>query len=94
MIVRGETVLMQHLVQQYAGMVACERSSGPICAMHARCESNDQEARIGGAKWRHRAAIIVRILGIDAIEKGRESRAFTTIFVKQGVDLQVLYPLM
>ena len=46
MLARAETVLMQHLVQQDAGMIAGKRPARCDSPVHARRQSDYQEARV------------------------------------------------
>jgi hypothetical protein len=71
MFARPEAVLVKHLVEQDAGMIACKRAARSIGTMHTGSQAYNKEARIQGSKRRHRTTIIIRISPIHFIEKFR-----------------------
>ena len=56
-------------------MVARERSSSAVRAVHARRQSNNQETRFAVAERRHRFAVVIRVALVDVVEELREPRA-------------------
>jgi hypothetical protein len=57
-----ESEAMQGLEQNTTRSIAGERSSGSICAVQSRRQTDDQQARGGRTKARDRQAMVVRIL--------------------------------
>ena len=82
MIARTETVLVQHLVQENARMIAREGAPGAVGTVQTRRQANDQESRIRHAKRWHRATIIVGVPDFDVVKKSREPRTIAARFVK------------
>ena len=66
-------------------MVAGKRAPGAVGSVHAGREPHDEKSRRRIAEWRYRTAIVILMIGIDRIEKLRQSRAGTTISVKYRV---------
>ena len=75
-------------------MVAGERAGCAVRAMHARRESHNQKMRIGIAKWRDRAAIIVRVFFSDLIEKCGQARALPAVAIEHGIVGNGCYSLV
>jgi hypothetical protein len=73
---RGKAEGVQRLVEQDAGVIAGERAPGAIGAMHAGCQADDQQARLGVAKRKHGAGMVV---GMPGTHLGKEAREAGTI---------------
>ena len=74
-------------------MIAGERPSGAIRAVHAGREADDQQPRRWVAERRHRLAEIVGLLMPHRIEKSREARAapavgIENLFMSKTLDCQ------
>ena len=75
---------VQGLVQQYPGMVAGERASAAVGAVHARCEADDQQGRCRVAKRRHRARVVIGMLRAHLVEKVGEAWTGPAVRIKTG----------
>ena len=82
MIAARKAIFVQHLIQENARVIPGKRPPRSIGAMHAWREPNNQETRVGGAERWHGTAVIVRETILYVIEKPREPRAVTTLFVE------------
>jgi hypothetical protein len=75
----GETKPVQRSIQQQAGMIAGERSSGAIRPMHTRGEPNDQQTRMRIAERCNRARMVVRVLGTHRIQVFSQTRTAAAV---------------
>jgi hypothetical protein len=80
--VAAEAEFMQRFVQQYAGMVAGKRPPRAVCAVHSRRKANDKETRVRSAKRGYRAAVVVRVLRLDPVQKTGQPRTTAAVPVE------------
>lgn len=63
-------------------MIARERATSAVRAMHAGRKANNQKPRADITKWRYGPTVIAGVTVIDSIEKGRQTRAGATVFIE------------
>src|SRR5882757_1875776 len=72
-------------------MIAGKGPAGPVGAMHAGRQADENDARARVAEGRHRATVVVGFFGVNGIEKCRETRAAPAIGVKNRIHAREGY---
>jgi hypothetical protein len=86
---RGEAETRKGGVQEIAGKIACERTAGAICALHAGGKSDDQQSRRGWPERWHRSVVPVRLFLPQVMakrDKPRTARAFPADLQIDGIQ--------
>ena len=66
---------MQRPVEDETGVIAGEWPAGPVCAVHAGRETDDEQPMARAPEWWNRAAMVIGMLLPDLVEEAREAWA-------------------
>jgi hypothetical protein len=79
---RREAILVEHLVEQDARVIAGKWPAGTIRAVHPWCQADNQEASALVTERRHGSAVVVRVSVTNVVEERCEARTGTAVGVE------------
>src|SRR6185437_4349103 len=77
----GKSQLVERLVEKQPGVVTRERAARAVCAVHSRCEADDEDAGCRSAEGRYRAGEVSRVTLVRFGEELSEAWTARTIRV-------------
>ena len=87
----GKTETKQGLIEENAGIIAGEWSTGGIRAMHSRCQADHQEPRSRVAERWYRRTKIIGVMNLDLFKKAAQPFAPRTVQRRVAWRLQSSY---